>query len=370
MRKWMIIGFMATIMIAITLPIYAFNETTRMTQAQAQLLAESIDQGQIIYAENCVVCHGLDGQGISAYPGLDNEGLRNMDYDSIFKTIDRGRYDTAMAAWGVNEGGVLNDMQIDQLIAMIQHGDWTETAQTVERLGLSPPTVISLELSDDLLAEIANLPHGEIIARALPVYAANCIGCHGAEGEGTGIAPALNDISVRQKTDAELHRTITSGVPGTLMASWSQARTSPEIDDLVGLIQYWDEIPMGLIPQPELPPIASTDAAVIAAGAALYDIACANCHGSDGQGTRMAPSLNVQGFLSETNDQAIKAIISQGVSNTRMPAWGGRLSDEELNSLVSFIRAWEPTAPAVAQPTQGGTMGGPGGGPPWMQNNQ
>lgn len=63
----------------------------------------------------------------------------------------------------------------------------------------------------------------------------------------------------------------------------------------------------------------------------------------------MAPALNVQSFLTQTNNQAIKAIISQGVPNTRMPAWGGRLSDDELNALVSFIRSWEPTAPAVAQ---------------------
>lgn len=372
MRKWTITGFIATVIIAAALPMYAFSEADRITEAEAELLTESIEQGQVVYAENCVVCHGADGQGISAYPGLANEGVRTMDYDDIFKVIERGRYNTAMAAWGVKEGGVLNDMQLDQLIAMIQHGDWTDTAQTVEKLGLAPPTVISVEISDEILAELADLPHGELLAKALPVYAANCAGCHGAEGEGTAIAPALNDATLRQeKTDAELQRIITSGVPGTLMAGWNQALTEPDLTNLVALIRYWDEIPAGLIPQPELPPIASTEAEVIAAGEKLYTIACSNCHGSDGQGTRMAPALNTQSFLAETNDQAIKAIISQGVPDTRMPAWGGRLTDEQLNSLVSFIRAWEPTAPAVAQPTQGGGQGqGQGLGPPWLRGNQ
>jgi mono/diheme cytochrome c family protein len=83
----------------------------------------------------------------------------------------------------------------------------------------------------------------------------------------------------------------------------------------------------------------------------------------------MAPALNVQSFLTQTNDQAMKAIISQGVPDTRMPAWGGRLTDEQLNSLISFIRAWEPDAPVVAQPTQGGERG-QGGGPPWLRDNQ
>lgn len=370
MRIWTIIGFIATALIAVLLPIYAFNETDRMARAESALLAESIEQGQALYAQNCVVCHGLAGQGISAYPGLDNDGVRSMDYDTIFKVIERGRYNTAMAAWGVKEGGVLNDMQLDQLIAMIQYGDWAATTHTVEQLGLTPPTVISVEISDELLADLAALPHGEVLASALPVYAANCTGCHGAEGEGTGVAPALNRDDLRQqKTDAELTRIIANGVSGTLMAGWNQALTEPTIDNLVGLIRYWPEIPAGLIPQPELPPIASSDAEVIAAGQKLFSVACSTCHGSDGQGSRMAPALNTQNFLTQTNDQAIKAIISQGVPDTRMPAWGGRLSDAQLNTLVSFIRSWEPTAPAVAQPTQQGAGQGQGLGPPWLRGN-
>ncbi len=371
MKKWTIVGLIMTTIITVALPIYAFNESNRMTQSQADLLAEWIEQGEVIYAENCVVCHGAAGEGISAYPGLDNQGVHEMDYEAAFKVIERGRYDTAMAPWGVNEGGVLNEMQIDQLIAMIQHGDWAETAHTVQRLGLTPPTVISVEIPEEVLADLANLPHGEIIVRALPVYGANCAGCHGAQGEGTAIAPALNETDLRdKKTDQDLSLIIANGVPGTLMAGWQQALDPQTIDDLVGLIRYWPEIPADAIPQPELPPLASTDAEVIAAGEKLYDVACSNCHGSDGQGTRMAPALNVQSFLADTNDQAIKAIISQGVPDTRMPAWGGRLTDEELNSLVSFIRAWQPDAPAVAQPSQGGMMEGQGGGPPWMRGNQ
>lgn len=367
MRMWTITGLVATAIVAFLLPIYAFNEANRMSASQADLLAGAIVQGEKIYAQNCVVCHGAAGEGISAYPGLSNEGVRTMDYEAIYKVIERGRHNTAMAPWGVEEGGVLNSMQIDQLIAMIQYGDWDRTGQTVERLGLTPPTVISVEISDDILAELAGLPHGDVIATALPVYAANCTGCHGAAGEGTTIAPALNSPDLRsQQTDAELDRIITNGLPGTLMAGWNQALTAVDISNLVGLIRYWDEIPPGLIPQPELPPIASTDAEVIAAGQQLFSLACSNCHGSGGQGTPMAPALNVQSFLTGTNDQAIKAIISQGVPDTRMPAWGGRLSDEELNALVSFIRAWEPNAPAIAQPAGGG---GQGLGPPWMRGN-
>lgn len=367
MRSWHIIGLIATAIIAVALPVYAFNEANRMNTTQAALLAESIEQGELIYAQNCVVCHGADGQGIGTYPSLDNEGVRAMDYETLFKTIERGRYGTAMAAWGVNEGGVLNNQQIEQVLALLQQGDWAATARAVDAMGLNPPTVLKVEIPAEALASLGSLPHGQMLAEALPVYAANCTGCHGVQGEGTAIAPALNDPTLRsQRSDEELTRTITSGVPGTLMASWRQTLTAAEIANLVGLIRYWAEIPPGLIPPPELPPIASSDAEVIAAGANLYSIACRTCHGPQGQGTRMAPALNVQSFLTQTNDQAIKTIIAQGVPDTRMPAWGGRLTDAELNALVSFIRAWEPNAPAVAQPAPGGG----GGGPPWLRPNQ
>ena len=104
MRTWTITGFIATAIIAAVLPLYAFNEAGRMAQAETNLLTESIAQGEVTYAQNCVVCHGAAGQGISAYPALANEGVRSMDYDTIFKVIERGRYNTAMAAWGVGEG--------------------------------------------------------------------------------------------------------------------------------------------------------------------------------------------------------------------------------------------------------------------------
>lgn len=47
-----------------------------------------------------------------------------------------------------------------------------------------------------------------------------------------------------------------------------------------------------------------------------------------------------------------------------MPAWGDRMTDAEIQSIVGFIRSWEDTAPDVATPTGRGCQGG---GPPWQQ---
>ena len=64
----------------------------------------------------------------------------------------------------------------------------------------------------------------------------------------------------------------------------------------------------------------------------------------------MAPALNNQLFLSETPDAAIYQIIAGGVPDTLMPAWGNRLTDYDLQSLVAYLRSFEPTAPAIVPP--------------------
>ncbi|MDM8531846.1 c-type cytochrome [Anaerolineales bacterium HSG25] len=358
MRTWTIIGLVITGIIALVLPLYASQEASRMETAQQTLIHEAIKMGEVAYAENCALCHGAAGEGIGSYPGLNNEGMQSMEYSDLFKVIGRGRYNTTMAAWGVEEGGVLNNWQIDQLIALIQQGDWADTAQTVEHLGLAPPTMIEAELSEERLAELGALPHGDLLSRVLPVYAANCAGCHGANGEGTNLAPPVHDDTLRaQYSDEELLRLMANGVPGTLMAGWNRSLTPTELDDMVGLIRYWSEIPAGTLIATAPVPIASTDAEVIAAGESLYGVVCATCHGATGQGRKMATALNTQAFLSNTNDQALQAIILQGIPDTRMPAWGGRLTDAEMTALVSYIRSWEATAPAVAAPTQGQGQG-------------
>jgi mono/diheme cytochrome c family protein len=64
----------------------------------------------------------------------------------------------------------------------------------------------------------------------------------------------------------------------------------------------------------------------------------------------MAPSLNNPTFLGETPDAAIYQIIAGGVPDTLMPAWGARLSEQNLNSLVAFIRNLEENTNPILQP--------------------
>ncbi|MBI5943219.1 MAG: c-type cytochrome [Chloroflexi bacterium] len=356
-----LIGLGATLIIVTTLGQYMLNESSRINEAQAKVLSAQLDESMTLYAENCAVCHGLNGEGIGATPALDNPALVTMTFDDLYKTISRGRFDTAMPAWSKEDGGPLSDYQIEEMVALIQYGDWNATGERVVNLGLAPLVPFTTDPNPALFAEVQNLPDGLTLQTAIQIFASSCVACHGADGLGTGIAPALNDPAVRAKTADELTRTITFGNAGTLMAGWSNSLTGEEINAMVTLIQRWDEIPAGIIPAPNVP--IPTTAESIALGSDLYTANCSRCHGPDGQGTPRAPSLNVKGLLTTTSDLALQQIITSGVPGTAMPTWGDRMTDAEIQAIVGFIRQWEATAPEVAVPAKGG-----GGGPPWLRN--
>jgi cbb3-type cytochrome c oxidase subunit III len=373
-----LIGLAATAVIATALMVYSLWEPARIASAQDQQLATDLDQAMTLYAENCVVCHGSDGAGIGATPPLATDALRTADYDTLAKVIARGRTGTAMPAWSQEDAGPLSTYQVGELTTLIQYGDWKATAQRVADLGLEPRLPVSTTVDEASLELVRALPEGDQLAQALSRYAADCVACHGTNGEGTALAPALNSETVRAKDPAALAATITNGVPSTLMSGWGNVLTAEEITALATLLKNWDQIPAGAVAPPPAP-IAVT-AESLALGSALYASSCTTCHGPEGQGTPRAPALNVKSVLTATTDAALQQIITMGVPGTAMPAWGDRLSETEIQALVGFIRAWEPTAPDVATPITGpfwrqsgststGTSGGAVVGPPWLRRS-
>ena len=357
-----LIGLGATMLIAAGLGWYMLNEPTRIVSAQGEVLAVQLDEAMTLYAENCAVCHGLNGEGISSVPALNNPSLVTMPFEEIQKTIARGRYQTAMSAWSLLDGGALSDYQIDELVLLIQYGDWAETGDRVVNLGLAPLVPFTTQADPALLEQVGALTDGATLQTAVQLFAANCVSCHGADGLGTSIAPALNDEDTRIKLPEDLTRTLTFGNTGTLMVGWSNTLTPEEISALITLIQRWQEVPLGTIPAPNVP-IPTTEES-IALGSQLFAANCSRCHGPEGQGTPRAPSLNVQSFFVDRSDQAIQQIITNGVPGTAMPTWGDRMTEAEIQAIVGFIRQWEATAPEVATLTRPG-----GGGPPWRNNS-
>jgi cytochrome c6 len=81
------------------------------------------------------------------------------------------------------------------------------------------------------------------------------------------------------------------------------------------------------------------------AGTALYKSKCASCHGADGSGnTTVGKSLKVRDLRSadvqKMTDAELIKVTSDGKG--KMPAYGKKLSADQIKSLVAAIRAMAP----------------------------
>jgi mono/diheme cytochrome c family protein len=87
---------------------------------------------------------------------------------------------------------------------------------------------------------------------------------------------------------------------------------------------------------------------------ALYDAHCAVCHGATGKGDgpgatvlrQVMPDFTNAAAMGAATDRFLFEIIKKGSSqfgrSNAMPSWGMRLSDEQIQSLVVYIRSLAP----------------------------
>ena len=79
------------------------------------------------------------------------------------------------------------------------------------------------------------------------------------------------------------------------------------------------------------------------AGRRVFAGRCASCHGTEGAGGELGPSI--VGRVPLRNDQELEAVIREGVSGSGMPAFP-TLSRAELTDLVAFLRTLRPRSSA------------------------
>jgi len=74
--------------------------------------------------------------------------------------------------------------------------------------------------------------------------------------------------------------------------------------------------------------------------ASTYKTNCVSCHGQDGRGSTVGKSLHTADFHSaqvqQQSDAQLAGVIAEGRGN--MPAFGTRLSKDQIDALVRYIR--------------------------------
>lgn len=175
MNRYNALSLLALLVIVIALPIYARGEAQRMALAQANQRQQTIAAGAHIYTDHCRQCHGDSGEGVGAMPPLNNPALAEVDEKLLFKTIARAAHGSEMAAWHVDEGGVLSDYQITQLVEFIRHADWELASQMAQEEGPLTLLPTAFEVGDAYL-EVE--PHECVSCHQDPEVHLNLFGLH------------------------------------------------------------------------------------------------------------------------------------------------------------------------------------------------
>jgi mono/diheme cytochrome c family protein len=183
------------------------------------------------------------------------------------------------------------------------------------------------------------------------LYGTFCAACHGAAGEGQWYPgmlpfPAIgNPDFLAAATDEFIANTVRHGRVGRRMPAWSTkdgGLRPQEITDIVAHLRQRSGIAEPISSRPERRWVQA-DAA---AGGHTYARYCAGCHGTRGEGVQ-APALNNQSLLSSASDSYLIETIGRGRRGTLMQSFRSAspvhpaLADDEIESLVAFLRTWE-----------------------------
>ncbi len=248
----------------------------------------------VALAAECAGCHGADGKGVGAFPGL-------LGKDAAYLAREMKKY---------KAGARQNPMM----------------------------TPIMQALSDrdiDVLAEYyANLGGKSAVAPGAPgtgssamvQLSAKCVGCHGAEGQGVGVFPALTGKDAAYLIDQL--KNYKSGVrENPMMEPIAKGLTDEQIEMLA---KYYATLGAKSAAAPK--------SAVTAPAA---NAKCLGCHGAQGQGVGVFPALAGKdtAYLSDQ----LHNYKSGARQNPMMEPIAKGLTDEEIEKLAGYYSSLKPS---------------------------
>ncbi len=215
---------------------------------------------------------------------------------------------------------------------------------------------------------------------AANIYGTYCYACHDTNGKGIAALrksmPELPDFTApkwqKARKDEELGHSILQG-KGQFMLPMKDKLGTVDVKQMVALVRAFEggkQVVALAAPKPEGPAIpkpppdltlppdkepmppppgvpSAEESARVRVGANIFRQFCIVCHGPDGTGSIMRPSMppipdfTSEKFHKEHNDAQIRVSILEG-KGTLMPANRGRVTVDESRDLVAYLRAFGP----------------------------
>ncbi|MFT5530310.1 MAG: mono/diheme cytochrome c family protein [Candidatus Poriferisodalaceae bacterium] len=184
-------GVLFLLIIALVLPIYWIREGGRRAGAERGFENRAFNEGEALYATNCINCHGADLGGSEFPPVVLDIGYQFSDQESflvngnwtapqlydVFKRFDTEIEDWreseevlqiltfgrgVMPAWGLEGGGAMNSQQVESVISYL----WASQISDEEAQD-NMASAVSAEMSAD-----PSKSEGQVL------FELNCARCH------------------------------------------------------------------------------------------------------------------------------------------------------------------------------------------------
>ena len=224
------------------------------------------------------------------------------------------------------------------------------------------------------------------LSRARQLYRDHCIDCHDTDGRGEPSREnmrAIPDFTKhewhRTRSDERLVHSIREG--RGKMPAMKRKLSETEVPQLVSLIRNFRggqqlvpdepedeknsakssernnktarENGVVQIPQPDSPAINAHVNQQADAGRGIFQRFCKSCHGTDGRGTTLRdqtpsiPDFTSQVWQQRRSPPVLMTAILEG-KGTVMPAFRGKLNEDQIRDLVAYLRAFAPQSASAS----------------------
>ena len=298
--------------------------------------------GSQLFSTNCSSCHKVEElvggnplelknsiyQGLNFTPHVD---LQTADWsENLSKDEKTTLLNFLIAPDGQRLFTIYCSSCHGQLVAY--SGDEDKLLQTIVQGGqhlTMPPWQDTLTTEQiDSLAKYVMDPGSE--PDALALFKQYCSTCHGER------IPSASDVD-------QARQIIASGGSHQTMPVWGNVLTQAQIDALVNFI------------------IESSQGTSTQRGQSLFAENCTVCHGDFGEGgpnpvnpnTLISP-IGTADFINTHDDITLFQIISKGLPEQGMSPFGiangGNYDDDQINSIVAYLRSWQANPPIITPP--------------------
>lgn len=219
-------------------------------------LDPKLQKGKSLYAQNCIACHGAQGQGSSqpiggSVPARDlasPQARAELSRERMINSVTVGRPGTAMAGFGGRLAAADIEAVVDYVRAaiMVPQTDISGTNAHAGRKSAATPASKPAKSSSgtDMKQAMPNALVGNV-ATGERFYLANCATCHGAKGDGKGPRAYFINPKPRNFLDPAfttsfnrpaIYAATSQGRLGSEMPAWSKVLSDQEIANVAEFV--------------------------------------------------------------------------------------------------------------------------------------